>query len=251
MLAELNRMIEARERGEPAPGEFEGFMQRYGDMFPENPRSLDELLEQMARRMAALSRLMASLSPEQRRELQELAEQLLEDMDLAFEADRLAQNLNGLFPDMPWGEPVMAGGEEAMPMAATVDALERMHDYEDLDRSLRGDYAGAALEDVDEDALRRTLGDDAVRDLRRLKEVERALEQAGLVQRRQGQLEVTPKGARKMGERALVRVFEHLRRDREAVHEARDAGGLAEPTGATRPWRFGDTGQIAVQRTVF
>jgi uncharacterized protein with von Willebrand factor type A (vWA) domain len=249
MLSELNTMIEARERGDPV--DFEGFMQRYGDMFPENPRSLDELLEQMARRMTALSRLMASLSPEQRRELQELAEQLLQDMDLAFEADRLAQNLNGLFPDMPWGEPVMAGGEEAMPMAATVDALERLHDYEDLDRSLRGDYAGAALEDVDEEALRRTLGEEAVRDLRRLKEVERALEQAGLVTRKQGRLEVTPKGARKMGERALVRVFEHLRRDREAVHEARDPGGLAEPTGATRPWRFGDTGQIAVQRTVF
>ena len=93
-------MIEARERGDPV--DFEGFMQRYGDMLPEHPRSLDELLEQMARRMAALSRLMASLSPEQRRELQELAEQLLQDMDLAFEADRLAQNLNGLFPDMPW-----------------------------------------------------------------------------------------------------------------------------------------------------
>ncbi len=249
MISELNSMIEARDRGEPI--DFEGFMQRYGDMFPDNPRSLDELLEQMARRMAALSRLMASLSPEQRRELQELAEQLLQDMDLAFEADRLAQNLSGLFPEMPWGEPVLAGGDEAMPMAATVDALERMHDYEDLDRSLKGDYAGAALEDVDEDALRRTIGEDAVRDLRRLKEVERALEQAGLVSRKEGRLEVTPKGARKLGERALVRVFEHLRRDREAVHEARDPGGLAEPTGATRPWRFGDSGQIAVQRTVF
>src|SRR5439155_941651 len=86
MLSELNSMIEARERGDPV--DFEGFMQRYGDFFPGNPRSLDELLEQMARRMAALSRLLASLSPEQRRELQELAEQLLQDMDLAFEADR-------------------------------------------------------------------------------------------------------------------------------------------------------------------
>jgi uncharacterized protein with von Willebrand factor type A (vWA) domain len=249
MLAELNAMIEARDRGDPI--DFDGFMQRHGDMVPGNPRSLEELLEQMARRMAAMSRLLASLSAEQRQELQALAEQLLEDMDLAFEADRLASNLAGLFPDMHWGDPAMGGGEEAMPMAATVDALERLHDYEDLDRSLRGDYAGASLDDVDEDALRRTLGDDSVRDLRRLKEVERALERAGLVTRRHGRLEVTPRGARKLGERALVRVFEHLRRDREAMHESRDVGGLAEPTGATRPWRFGDAGQIAVQRTVF
>ncbi|HEX9375155.1 MAG TPA: hypothetical protein VGB19_02800 [Actinomycetota bacterium] len=249
MLADLNQMIEARERGEPV--DFDGFMQRHGQFFPENPRTLDELLEQMARRMAAMSRLMASLSAEQRAELQALAEQLMQDMDLAFEADRLASNLQGAIPQMPWDEPAMGAGDDAMPMSATVDALERMHDYEDLDRSLKGDYAGAALEDVDEEALRRTLGDDATRDLQRLKEVERALEQAGLVSRKDGRLEVTPRGARKLGERALIRLFEHLRKDREAVHDARDPGGQAEPTGATRPWRFGEAGQIAVQRSVF
>jgi uncharacterized protein with von Willebrand factor type A (vWA) domain len=249
MLAELNDMIEKRERGEPY--DFEGFMQRHGDFFPENPKSLDELLEQMARRMAAMSRLLASMSPQQRAELQALAEQVMQDLDLAFEMDRLGSNLQGMFPGMPWGEPALAGGEEAMPLSATVDAMERLHDYEDLDRALEGDYAGASVDDVDEEALQRTLGEDAVRDLRRLKQIERMLEEAGLVTRREGRLEVTPRGARKMGERALVRVFEHLRRDREGVHEARDSGGLAEPTGSTRPWRFGDTGQIAVQRTVF
>jgi uncharacterized protein with von Willebrand factor type A (vWA) domain len=249
MLAELNEMIERRDRGDDY--DFEGFMQRYGDMFPDDPKSLEELLENMARRMAALSRLIASLSAEQRAELQALAEQVLQDMDLAFEVDRLGSNLSSMFPDMPWGEPALGAGEDAVPLSATVDAMERLHDYEDLDRSIRGDYAGASLEDIDEDAVRRTLGEDAVRDLRRLKQIERALEQAGLVARREGRLEVTPKGARKLGERALVKVFERLRRDREGTHDAREQGGMAEPTGSTRPWTFGDAGQIAVQRTVF
>ncbi len=249
MLAELNAMIEARDRGEPY--DFDGFMQRHGDFFPGNPRSLDELLQDMARRMAAMSRLMASLSPEQRAELQALAEEMLGDMDLAFEVDRLASSLAGMFPDMPWGDPALAAGEEAMPMQATVDALERVSDYEQLDRSMRADYAGASLEDVDEERLRRTLGEDAVHDLRRLKEIERALERAGLVVRAGGRLQVTPRGARRLGERALVRVFERLRRDREGQHDARRAGGPAEPTGGTRPWTFGDTGPIAVQRSVF
>jgi uncharacterized protein with von Willebrand factor type A (vWA) domain len=249
MLAELNTMLERRERGEPY--DFEGFMERYGDLFPGEPKTLDELLEQMARRMAAMRRLLASMSPEQRAELQALAEQVMQDLDLAFEVDRLGANLASAFPQMPWDEPTLAAGETAMPLSATVDAMERLHDFEDLDRSLRGEYAGASVDDVDEEAIRRTLGEEAVRDLRRLKRIERALEEAGLVTRREGRLEVTPKGARKLGERALVRVFERLRRDREGTHEARIAGGLAEPTGATRPWRFGDEGQIAVQRTVF
>jgi uncharacterized protein with von Willebrand factor type A (vWA) domain len=249
MLAELNTMLERRERGEPY--DFEGFMERYGDLFPGEPKTLDELLEQMARRMAAMRRLLASMSPEQRAELQALAEQVMQDLDLAFEVDRLGANLASAFPEMPWDEATLAAGETAMPLSATVDAMERLHDFEDLDRSLRGEYAGASVDDVDEEAIRRTLGEEAVRDLRRLKRIERALEEAGLVTRREGRLEVTPKGARKLGERALVRVFERLRRDREGTHEARIAGGLAEPTGATRPWRFGDEGQIAVQRTVF
>jgi len=249
MLAELNAMVEARDRGEPY--DFEGFMARYGDFFPENPRSLDELLESMARRMAAMSRLLASMSPEQRAELEALAREVLRDLDLAFEVDRLAGSLAEMFPELPWDDPALAGGAEAMPMQATVDALERLSDYEELDRSMRGEYAGAALEDVDEERLRRTLGEDAVRELGRLKEVERALERAGLLARTGGRLQVTPRGARRLGDRMLIRVFEQLRRDREGGHDARRTGGLAEPTGATRPWKFGDSGQIAVQRTVF
>ena len=249
MVAELNGMIERRGRGEPY--DFDGFMQRHGDLVPGRPRTLDELLENMARRMAAMSRLMASLSPEQQAELRALAEQVMQDMDLAFELDRLGANLASAMPELPWGEPARGGGGEPQPLSATVDALERLHDFEDLERSMTGDYAGAALEDVDEDAVRRTLGEPAVRDLRRLKEVERLLERAGLVQRTHGRLEVTPRGARKLGERALTQVFEELRRDREGTHIARDPGGTSEPTGATRPWRFGDSGQIAVQRSVF
>ncbi len=251
MLAALNDMIEARERGEHTQEQFGEFMRRFGDFFPENPRTLDELLEQMARRMAAMSRMLASMSPEQRAELEALAREVLQDMDLAFQVDRLADSLSGMFPQMPWDEPALAGGEEAMPMQATVDALERLSDYEQLDRAMRADYSGASLEDVDEERLRRMLGEDAVRDVRRLKEIERALEKAGLLVRADGRLQVTPRGARKLGERALVKVFERLRRDREGGHDARQAGGQAEPTGATRPWTFGDTGPIAVQRSVF
>jgi uncharacterized protein with von Willebrand factor type A (vWA) domain len=249
MLAELNDMIQARDRGEPV--DFEGFMGRYGDLFPDHPGSLDELLEGMARRMAAMSRLMASLSPEQRGELEALARSVLEDLDLAFQLDRLAGALAQSFPELPWDDPTLDGGGEALPMEATVEALERLSDFEELDRSMRGDYAGAALEDVDEERLRRTLGEDAVRDLKRLKQVERALERAGLLARAGGRLEVTPKGARALGERSLIRLFDQLRRDREGAHESPRAGALAEPTGGTRPWRFGEQGQIAVQRTVF
>ncbi len=245
MLADLNAMLAAREHGEDI--DFDGFMAKHGDFFPENPRSLDELLEVLARRMAAMSRLLASLSDEQRRELADLARAVLDDLDLAFQIDQLESHLRDLAPQLPWDELVLGYGDEPVPMSMAVDALERIGDYEDLEHSIMGDYAGATLDDVDEDRLRQALDEDAVRDLRRLKEIEKALEDAGILDRRRGRLELTARGARLIGERSLTRLMDRIRR--EPTHRA--PGGEAEPTGQTRPWSFGSSDPISVERTVY
>jgi len=245
MLADLNVMLARRGRGEEY--DFDAFMDRHGELFPEGPRSLDELLKAMAGRMAAMSRLMASLSPGQRQELAELASAVLADLDLAWQIDRLSGQLRQLMPELPWDQDVSGSGDEVVPMSAAVDAIERMGDLEDLEAAVRGDYAGATLDDIDEDRLRSALGDDAVGDLERLKEIERALERAGLVNRSRGRLELTARGARLLGERSLTKVLERIRR--EPSHRAR--GGQAEVTGATKPWVFGDSDPISVERTVY
>jgi uncharacterized protein with von Willebrand factor type A (vWA) domain len=249
MLQDLNEMIAARERGDPH--DFEGFMAKHGDFFPENPKNLDELLEVLAKRMAAVSRLMASLSPEQRRQLEELARSVLEDMDLALQMDQLGQELRALMPNLPWDESMAGWGDQELPMSAAVDAIDRISELEELEETMAGNYPGAHIDDVDEEKLQRALGEDSVQDLRRLKEIEKLLEEAGIVTRNRGKLELTARGARRLGERALIKVFEDLKTERPGTHDARDAGGPAEPTGATRPWLFGDTGEVAVQKTVF
>lgn len=249
MLQDLNAMIAAREQGDPY--DFDEFMRKHGDFFPENPRNLDELLEILARRMAAMSRLLASLSPDQRRQLEELANSVLEDMDLALQMDQLGQELRALMPNLPWDESVPGWGETDAPLSSAVDAIDRMGELEELEEAIAGNYPGAHIDDVDEEKLRRSLGEEAVKDLRGLKQIEKVLEEAGMLTRNRGKLELTARGARRLGERALVKVFEDLRRERVGAHDARDTGGPAEPTGGTRPWHFGDPGDVAVQKTVF
>ena len=78
-------------------------MERFGDMFP-GADTLDELLEQLAARMAAAEAMWRSLSPEQRDQLRALAESLLEDMDLRWQVDRLSANLQRAFPEAGWGQ---------------------------------------------------------------------------------------------------------------------------------------------------
>ncbi|MEX1044469.1 MAG: hypothetical protein WD532_07635 [Acidimicrobiia bacterium] len=250
MMADLNALMEAKAQGlGPSQEQFEEFMARHGEFFPENPQTFDELLEVLARRAMAMSRYMASLTPEQRAEMQALMEDLMGDMDLAFQMDQLGRNLRALAPQMQWDQSVPGSGEP-MGLSEGLDAIDQASRLEELEQSLGQDYPGASLEDIDEAQLRETLGDDAARDLRRLREIEKMLEDAGVISRSDGRLELTPRGVRKLGERALTRVFERLKIAQSGGHEISDAGGADEPTGTTRPWRFGDAFRLDLGRTV-
>jgi uncharacterized protein with von Willebrand factor type A (vWA) domain len=250
MLADLNAMMDQRANGlGPSQDQFDEFMRRHGDFFPENPQTFDELLEALARRSMAMSRYLASLSPEQRAEFEQLMQDMMSDVDLAFQMDQLGRNLRALAPQLPWDE-AMRGSGERMGLSESLDSIDAASRLEELERALAQDYPGASLEDVDEDLLRRALGEEAARDLRRLRQIEKMLEDAGVIARSAGRLELTPRGVRKLGERALTRVFERLAVAQPGSHETAAGGGLDEPTGQSRPWRFGDAFRLDLRRTV-
>ncbi|MBB2747758.1 UNVERIFIED_ORG: uncharacterized protein with von Willebrand factor type A (vWA) domain [Microbispora rosea subsp. rosea] len=250
MMSDLNDMLDRDARGEHTQDDFDRFMQQYGDMFPENPRNLDELVDQLARRAAAAQRLLASLTPEQREELAGLINHTLEQAGLAEQMRRLGDALYARRPDLAWGAPERVSGEQPMGMGDAVTALQELADLGDLETALRQDYPGARLDDVDEAAIRRALGRSAVDDLEALRQVERELEAQGYLRRNRGKLELTPKAVRRLGETALRRVFASLDSGRRGDHDQRDAGTAREPTGSTRSWRFGDEQPIDVVRTV-
>ncbi len=252
-LGELNALAAKRDRGEDVQADFAAFKQRYADLIDGDPETLDELLEELARRMAAMSSLMAGLDSEQRAQLSQLAGQVLGDLDLSFQAQQLADTLQRQFPGLGWnqavpGAPPFAPDEGSL--VETVDWVEHLQELDDLGEALRQDYPGARLDDVDEERLRAVLGDEAVRDLRALREVERVLEEAGAAQRQHGQLELTPRGIRRLGERSLARIYDRVVTGGVGSHRTIDAGGDGELTGSTRPLRFGDPFRLDVGRTV-
>ncbi len=250
MLADLNAMLEADDRGEDTQERFDQFMDRYGDFFPERPRNLEELIDSLARRAAAASRLMASLSPEQRAELASLAQAALGDLGLEYELDRLGQALRQRRPDLPWGERAAMGGEQPMGLGDATSALEELADVEALEASLSQDYPGASLDDIDIDALRRNLGPRAVEDLEALRALERELTEQGFLTREHGRLKLTPKAIRRIGATALQRIFRHLEARDRGDHDTEGAGVAGEPTGATRPWQFGDEQPLDIVGTL-
>ena len=248
MLAGLNRMLEQRQVGEEP--DFDEFMKSFGDFFPENPRSLDELLEVMAQRMAAMAQMMNSMSPEQRAQLEELAQELLGDMDLRWQMDQLSGNLRNLFPEMGWDQSREFTGQDPLGLIEAMQMFEDLADMDRLEQMLSGATSPGALAEVDTDRVRDLLGDQSAESLQRLAEMTRLLEEAGLVENTEGQLTLTPRAVRRLGQNALGDLYQRLIRDRTGRHDLDRDGIGHERDFATKPYEFGDAFNLHIERTI-
>jgi uncharacterized protein with von Willebrand factor type A (vWA) domain len=254
MLSELNQMLAADARGTHTQADFDQFMERYGDLFPDNPRNLEELVDSLISRMAAAERLLRSLSEEQRQELAELMANALDDAGLASEMAQLADALRARRPDLDRAGmtgSVQMSGEEPLGLGDATTALAELADLSELENAFGQDYPGASLDDIDEEAVRRAFGRQAVDDVEALRRMERELERQGYLTRRGGRLELTPKAVRRLGDTALRRIFADMSLGRgSGDHDQRDAGQAGELTGTTRAWEFGDEQPLDVPATV-
>jgi uncharacterized protein with von Willebrand factor type A (vWA) domain len=253
MMAGLNELIESRQRNDHPDDQqqaFDQFMEQFGDFFPENPQNLDELLEQMAKRMAAMQAMLNSMTPEQRAQLQQLSDQLLDDMDLRWQMDQLSQNLQGMFPQMNWGQQYDFDGQQPMGMAEAMQAMQNLGDLDQLENLLRNASQPSALAEADLDRVRQLMGDDAAKSLQRLAELTKMLEDAGLVAQKEGRLELTPKGLRKIGSNALRDLFNKLAKDKVGQHQMDRQGQGHERTYETKQYEYGDPFNLDLHRTI-
>lgn len=250
MFDELNRLLEARQEGRDTQEDFEAFMERFGDMFPGNPQSLDELLEQLARQMAAMSNLLSSLTPEQRAQLEGLSDALLSDMDLRWQVERLGANLRQMFPGAGWDQQRMFEGFDPLGLPEAASLMNQLGDMDQLEQLLSGTPNPGALADVDLDAARQLLGNDAAQSLEQLARATRQLLEAGLIDQREGRLELTPRGVRRLGQAALSELFTRLLKDRFGRHSTARTGIGHERTYDTKPYEWGDPFNLSIERTV-
>jgi len=251
MVRDLNQLLEKHATGADTSADFAQFMAKHGGYFPPGIANTDELIEHLHRQASQMASLMNSLSPQMREELRELMDDLLRDDRLKIDMARLAGNLQAARPDLPFGEPYPFEGDEPMGLADALAAIDRQQQYDAMEESLTAARDPDALERVDADALRDLAGDDAIEDLGQLRELTRALEEAGYLERDGGHLELTPRAARKLGMRALTDIFSRLRREGFGGHALPRAGRGGEPTDETKRYEFGDPFAVDINRTLF
>ncbi|MCF8537005.1 MAG: hypothetical protein K9G28_04845 [Candidatus Nanopelagicales bacterium] len=250
MMRDLNDLLDAHREGRATDEDYPEFLDRHREFFPDAPDTLDEFIDEMARQSAAMERMLASMTPEQRAELAESMQQALSDMGLQEQMARLQENLQALRPEFSRSRGPALSGEASLGLPDATRALAEMADLESLSGQMADADAMADLDQIDAEALERALGRSARDDLEAMQQVQRELQEQGFLVGEGDELRLSPKAVRRIGRTALRAVFDQIEAHDRGNHGMHRTGAAGELTGSHRSWRFGDEESIDVVRTV-
>ena len=249
MVSDLNQMLQDKMQGrEP---DFDGFMDKYGEFFGDNPpKSLDELIAQMQHQMGQMQSLMDSLPGDMRQQLSDLLSEKVGDPGLQQGLSELGQNLEYLFPMRELRNQYPFRGEESIDLESAMGLMDQMQSIDELERQLERTQYGGEIDDIDADKLEDLLGPEARDTLDQLKQFLEVLEDAGYIRKKGNSWELTPRGTRKIGQRALGEIYSSLKKDSFGKHEIRDSGTGGDRTDQTKKYEFGDPFYLDIQKTI-
>jgi uncharacterized protein with von Willebrand factor type A (vWA) domain len=246
MVRELNALLQERlAGGDPDPSDF---LSRYGSLFP-GAETLDDIIEQLAARMAQMQSLMESLSPEQRQELQDMMDALLRDDRLRWDLAQLAATLDQLLPN-GLGQRMEFSGTEELTLEGALAQLGRLRRLDQLSDQLGEVRSPGALDEIDPDELAEFLDRDSAEELRALQELARKLEEAGYAERSGNRMTLTPRGARRVGQKVLDDLFARMKRDQFGGHARQATGAVGERAEGSTAYEFGRPFDLHLGRTM-
>ncbi len=249
MMQDLNEMLERQRRGEDP--RFDEFMDQYGDMFGDDPpQSLEELVEQMQRQASQMQNLMSSLPGEMRQQLSELMQQRMDEMGMGQELAQLAQNLEALYPMRDMLNQYPFRGQEELDMRAAMSLMGDMQQLDELERALERVQYGGDIDDIDPDLLEELMGEEAREILEQLKQLLELLEEAGYLEKKGNSYELTPRGNRRIGEKALAEIYANLKRQNFGKHNVPETGRYGDRADDTKAYEFGDPFHLHLKETI-
>ena len=249
MVEELNQMLSQQMAG--GETNFEQFMEQYGDLFgPNPPQSLEELIAQMQQQAAGVQNLLDSLPPEMRQQLQDLLMDKVGDPALQAELSELASNLELLYPMRDMRNQYPFRGDEELDLNEAMRLMDRMQDMDELEHQLERTQYGGDIDEIDEEKLREILGDEAQQTLDQLRQFLEILEEAGYIRRKGNAWEMTPRGTRKIGQKALGEIYSRLKKDAFGRHPLHNPGIGGERTDDTKLYEFGEPFHLAIDKTI-
>ena len=246
MVKDLNDMLVRKIAGED-PG-FSEFMDKYGDMFGAPPPSnLNELLEQMRQQMAATQSLFNSMNPDQQQQLQDMMQGKFGDPELESGLAKLSKELDFLNPQ---GKQYNFQGDEEVDLLAAMELMKEMAELDQLEQQIQRAQYDGKTDNIDSDKLKELLGGEALENLDEMKKMLEILEEAGYVNKDGNKWELTPRGTRSLGQKALVEIYSKLKKHSLGNHATPEEGRFGERLEESKPYEFGDPFHLNMSRTI-
>jgi uncharacterized protein with von Willebrand factor type A (vWA) domain len=248
MVEAINHMLEQRMKGEEP--DFKKFMEQFGNYFgPQPPQNLDELIERLQSQIAQAQSLLGSLSPEDREELIGALNSVI-DAGTEYELAKLATNLETLYPSDKLRKEYLFSGEESISYSEAIRLMETLQKMDKLEAQFMDSQFDRSIDAVDEQLVKELIGNQAAEELEKLRNITRILEEAGYIHWKDNKYQLTPRGMRKIGQKALQDIYAQLKKDRLGGHNIKVRGAGGERLEETKKYEFGDDFNIHIQKTI-
>jgi uncharacterized protein with von Willebrand factor type A (vWA) domain len=192
--------------------------------------------------------------------LDKLSDLLLHENDLSKSLDLLKQqgmseeeDSSGLQGVQDFLEAVRRLKQQLQDSSSSADpsVMEELKRLEKLEHELRRASWGMDLEKVNSKEIQDLLGEEQYERWNILKAVPRLLEISGYIERLGAKYVMTPKGIRKIGQKALQDIFATLNRDALGNHEVHSRGhGATLLLEDSKPYEFGDPFHLNLTRSL-
>lgn len=192
--------------------------------------------------------------------LKQLSDLLLRENDISKALDLLkqqgikqgdeSQGLQGIHDFLEQVRRLKQKLQESM-SSSDSSAMEELKRLEKLEHELRRASWGLDLEKIDAQQIQDLLGEQSYQLWNQIKAIPRLLEVQGYIEKLGAKYELTPKGMRKIGQRALQDIFTSLTRDALGTHQTQFRGsGMSFLLEESKAYQFGDPFHLNLSRTL-
>ncbi len=137
-------------------------------------------------------------------------------------------------------------GSEPLTFNEALEIFRKLQRIEELERYLRNEDVNA----IDSSEVFDLLGRDSIESLNTMRHIIQQIESRGYIKTTDGRMDLTPKGIRRIGEKALMDILQRLDKVSFGFHELKISGNGDMLTGGTRKFRFGDTFDVDIVNTI-
>src|SRR5205809_801079 len=202
---------------------------------PEEQRALSEKLNSLAEKLEAYHETMRNFMERLSGKYADNMDEMTRRMQEAYQRyQQLRNRLQNQIPERGMQQPQKLSGQ-----------------LRGLEHFLRWGQRGMGdPSELDLEEIRNLLGEEAYENLKYLKGVEQMLEEEGYIVRTGHGTRLTPKGIRKIGDKALREIFQMLNKSRWDNHTTALRGSQGDRLEETKKYEFGDPLHVDISETL-